>query len=154
VLIREAAAAAKRADGTERSLIEAREHIADLARTIGMAKNQIHSLIAWLGWGTAGADPAASKQAEIVSRVARQGAERYEKMMPEKPGQVLGLGGKIGSSAAGAAFGARGSAVAASVGVEVRMGTISKRTDGKCGPASVMHVMRRGRPSRAVTAAP
>jgi hypothetical protein len=70
--------------------------MADFARTIGMPDNQINSSIAWLdSHGTASADPtgasAAPDHAAIERSVAKQDADRYEKMMRERPGGYWGF---------------------------------------------------------------
>jgi hypothetical protein len=87
-LIREAALASKRADGTEMTPAQAREYMADFARTIGVLDPAINSSIGWLDSGTKD-DPAAAPtdHAEIERRIARQDADKYERMMREEPGK-------------------------------------------------------------------
>jgi hypothetical protein len=89
-LIREAALVANRADGTEMTPVQAREYMADFARTIGVEDHAINSSVGWLDGGAKDPKAAATDPAEVERRVAKQDAERYEKMMREKPGDYWG----------------------------------------------------------------
>jgi hypothetical protein len=90
VLIREAAATAKRGDGTERAQAQAREYLADFAKTIGVPEHHVASSMAWLDEAPSETAAPGSKllppsDNEIERRMARQEADKIEEVMRTDP---------------------------------------------------------------------
>ncbi len=91
-LIREAAATTQRADGTEMTPRQARDYMADFARTIGVADHHVQASLTWLESADPAnaADPtAAASHEEIERKMARQEADRIEQTMKQDPPQIL-----------------------------------------------------------------
>jgi hypothetical protein len=65
--------------------------LTDFARLIGVAEHHVASSVAWLDQaGPDTAAPAAPDHAEVERRVARQEADKYERMMREEPREYWG----------------------------------------------------------------
>ena len=91
-LIREAAATTQRADGTEMTPRQARDYMADFARTIGVADHHVQASLTWLE----SADPANAADPTAAASMKRSSADGPPGGGPDRADDEAGPPANIG----------------------------------------------------------
>jgi hypothetical protein len=89
-LIREAALTTTKIGGQVITPQQAVDYLSDFARTIGVLDHQVASSVGWLAAGGPDTAAASTDHYEIERRIAKQDAEKYERMMREDPRKYWG----------------------------------------------------------------